>query len=165
MAAAADEAGLTATFAAPFATLGIVTDDRAVTRVAYLPKRTRAVAPRDRIAERAVQELERWLVDAQFRFTVPIAPSGTPFRRRVWEAIAAIPVGESRTYAEVARTVRSSARAVGGACGANRIALIIPCHRVVGSRGALGGFMNAADGEAVAIKRWLLVHEGYRFGR
>jgi methylated-DNA-[protein]-cysteine S-methyltransferase len=165
VAAAADEAGLTATLAAPFATLGIVTDGRAVTRVAYLPKHTRDVAPHERVAARAVRELERWLDDAQYRFTVPIAAQGTPFQRRVWEAIAAIPVGESRTYAEVARTVRSSARAVGGACGANRIALIVPCHRVVGSRGALGGFMHAADGEAVAIKRWLLVHEGYRFGR
>jgi methylated-DNA-[protein]-cysteine S-methyltransferase len=53
---------------------------------------------------------------------------------------------------------------VGQACGANRIALIIPCHRVVGSRGALGGFMNADAGDPLAIKRWLLAHEGYRFG-
>jgi methylated-DNA-[protein]-cysteine S-methyltransferase len=165
VAPAADEAGLTATLAAPFATLGIVTDGRAVTRVSYLPKRTRAVAPRERVAAHAVRELQRWLDDAHFRFTVPIAPRGTAFQRRVWAAIAAIPVGESRTYAEVARSVHSSARAVGGACGANRIALIVPCHRVVGSRGALGGFMNAAGGEALAIKRWLLVHEGYRFGR
>jgi methylated-DNA-[protein]-cysteine S-methyltransferase len=69
--------------------------------------------------------------------------------------------------------VRSAPRAVGQACGANRIALIIPCHRVVGSRGALGGFMGAAECERpgadaadpLAIKRWLLRHEGYRFGR
>jgi methylated-DNA-[protein]-cysteine S-methyltransferase len=53
---------------------------------------------------------------------------------------------------------------VGQACGANRIALIIPCHRVVGSRGSLGGFMNEDRGDPVAIKRWLLAHEGYRFG-
>ena len=52
----------------------------------------------------------------------------------------------------------------GQACGANRIALIIPCHRVVGSAGALGGFMNAERGDPLAIKRWLLAHEGYRFG-
>jgi methylated-DNA-[protein]-cysteine S-methyltransferase len=87
-----------------------------------------------------------------------------PFQRRVWQAIATIPVGESRTYAEIAAMVRSSARAVGGACGRNPVALIVPCHRVVGSRGSLGGFMNAAAGEPVAIKRWLLAHEGYRFG-
>ncbi len=165
MAAAADEAGLTATLAAPFAALGIVTDGRAVTRVAYLPKSTRAVAPRDRAAERAVRQLERWLDDAAFRFTLPLAPGGTPFRRRVWDAVAAIPAGESRTYGEVARAVRSSARAVGGACGANPIAVIVPCHRVVGSHGALGGFMHGEGAEAIAVKRWLLAHEGYRFGR
>jgi methylated-DNA-[protein]-cysteine S-methyltransferase len=87
--------------------------------------------------------------------------------------IRAIPLSESRTYGEVARAVRSAPRAVGQACGANRIALIIPCHRVVGSCGALGGFMGSAEGERpgadaadpLAIKRWLLRHEGYRFGR
>ncbi|HEX4883581.1 MAG TPA: methylated-DNA--[protein]-cysteine S-methyltransferase, partial [Casimicrobiaceae bacterium] len=160
-----DEAGLSATLAAPFATLGIASDGRVVAGVRYLPVRTPAVTPRDRIAERAVRELERWLDDPQFRFTVPLAPAATAFRQRVREAIAAIPVGESRTYAEVARTVRSAARAVGGACGANTIALIVPCHRVVGSRGALGGFMHGTQDDAIAIKRWLLVHEGYRFGR
>lgn len=165
MAAEADEAGLTAALRAPFATLGVVSNGCAITRVRYLPKRTRAMAPRDRVSEQAVRELARWLDDPQFRFTVPLAPEGTPFRHRVWSAIAAIPVGESRTYLEVARTVRSAARAVGGACGANPIALIVPCHRVVGSQGALGGFMHGDDAQAIAIKRWLLTHEGYRFGR
>jgi methylated-DNA-[protein]-cysteine S-methyltransferase len=53
---------------------------------------------------------------------------------------------------------------VGQACGSNPLALVIPCHRVVGSRGALGGFMHAAAGSPLAVKRWLLTHEGYRFG-
>jgi methylated-DNA-[protein]-cysteine S-methyltransferase len=149
---------------APFATLEIQSDGRAVTRVRYLPRSERARAPRDAVAARAVREIERYLDDPHFRFTVPIAGAGTPFQRRVWQAIATIPVGESRTYAEIAAMVRSSARAVGGACGRNPVALIVPCHRVVGSRGSLGGFMNAAAGEPVAIKRWLLAHEGYRFG-
>ena len=82
----------------------------------------------------------------------------------MWKAIAAIPLGQSRTYGEVARMVRSAPRAVGQACGANRVALIIPCHRVVGALGVLGGFMNAHRGDPIAIKRWLLAHEGYRFG-
>jgi methylated-DNA-[protein]-cysteine S-methyltransferase len=156
------------TFAAkmrtPFAVLGIETDDRVVTAIRYLPRHERASAPRTPIARRAVDELTHYLGDPAFRFTLPLATHGTAFQRRVWDAIAAIPVGESRTYAEIGRAVRSSARAVGGACGANRIALVIPCHRVVGSCGSLGGFMNATQGEGLAIKRWLLVHEGYRFG-
>ncbi len=153
-----------ATLRAPFAVLGIRTDGHAVTALSYLPLDAPPVAPADRVAARALADLLRYLADPEHPFTVPVAPAGTPFQRRVWDAIATIPRGESRTYAEVARSVASAARPVGQACGANRIALLIPCHRVVASRGALGGFMHAAAGAPVDIKRWLLTHEGYRFG-
>ena len=168
----------------PFAVLGIGTDGRAVTRVAYLPLSSDEAAPVDAVAERAVRELRRYLVDPSFRFTVPLAPGGTLFQRRVWGAIADIPAGQSRTYGELARKLVTAPRAIGQACGANRIALIIPCHRVVGGLGSLGGFMGEPDGDAgtsdlfawegdggegrvfpATIKRWLLAHEGYRFGR
>ena len=62
------------------------------------------------------------------------------------------------------RPLGGAPRAIGQACGANRIALVIPCHRVVGAMGSMGGFMNAEEGDPIAIKRWLLTHEGYRFG-
>lgn len=150
---------------APFAVLGIRTAGGAVTGVEYLPQGTRPLAPTDATAERAVREIERYLADADHRFAIPLAPDGTPFRRRVWEAIAAIPRGESRTYGELARQLHTAPRAVGGACGGNPIALLIPCHRVIGSRGSLGGFMHATSADALAIKHWLLEHEGYRFGR
>jgi methylated-DNA-[protein]-cysteine S-methyltransferase len=149
---------------APFAVLGVRTDGRVVTRVTYLPRDERAQAPTDAVAEKVTRQLEAYLADPEFRFTVPLAPTGTPFQRRVWQAIEAIPRSQSRTYGEIARMVRSAPRAVGQACGANRIALIIPCHRVVAAMGSLGGFMNADDGDPLAIKRWLLRHEGYRFG-
>ncbi|MEP6943039.1 MAG: methylated-DNA--[protein]-cysteine S-methyltransferase [Betaproteobacteria bacterium] len=149
----------------PFAVLGIRTAGGSVTGVEYLPRGARAQAATDASAERACRQLERYLDDPEFRFTLPLAAKGTPFRRRVWAALSAIPVGESRTYGEMARQLATAPRAVGGACGANPIALVIPCHRVVGSRGAMGGFMNAVDGDPIAIKRWLLTHEGYRFGR
>jgi methylated-DNA-[protein]-cysteine S-methyltransferase len=149
----------------PFAVLGIESDGNAVTGVSFLPLAERAQAPTDKVGERAVEELTRYLADPQFRFTVPLAPAGTTFRQRVWTMLSAIPPGQSRTYGEVARLVRSAPRAVGQACGANPIALIIPCHRVVGAMGTLGGFMNAGQGDPIAIKRWLLTHEGYRFGR
>ncbi len=149
---------------APFAVLGIATDRRAVTHLAYLDGDVAPMAPADAVAERTVRELERYLADPGYRFTVPLAPSGTAFQQRVWQQLHAIPPGQSRTYGEVARMVRSAPRAVGQACGANRIALLIPCHRVVGALGSIGGFMNADAGGPIAIKRWLLVHEGYRFG-
>ncbi len=148
----------------PFAVLGIRTANGLVTSIEYLSRSERSAAPADPVAKRAVAELERYFADPRHRFALPLAPRGTPFQRRVWDAIAAIPVGESRTYGEIARTVRSAPRAVGQACGANPIALVVPCHRVVGSMGSLGGFMNADEGDPLAIKRWLLKHEGYRFG-
>ncbi len=168
----------------PFAVLGIRTNGRAVTEVAFLPNSERAQQPADAIAAQAVRELSRWLDDPHFRFTVPLAPEGTPFRRRVWDALCAIPLGESRTYGELARQLYTAPRAIGGACGANPIAVIVPCHRVVGSSGSLGGFMGVSakgrperehrsaqrdgylltEGDPLAIKRWLLAHEGHRFG-
>ena len=148
----------------PFAVLGLASDGRAITRLAYLPSGERAQAPTDGVSERALREIERYLGDPAFRFTVPLAPAGTAFQHRVWTALSAIPAGESRTYGEVARMVRSAPRAIGQACGANRIALIVPCHRVVGAMGSMGGFMNASSGDPIAIKHWLLRHEGYRFG-
>jgi methylated-DNA-[protein]-cysteine S-methyltransferase len=148
---------------APFAVLGIRTAGGVVTGIEYLPRSERAKPPGSIVAERAVRQIERYL-DPEFRFALPLASAPTKFRQRVREALAAIPVGESRTYGELARRLHTAPRAVGGACGANEIALVVPCHRVVGSQGSLGGFMHAVDGEALVIKRWLLTHEGYRFG-
>ena len=144
--------------------LGIRTSAGALVGIEYLPKGERAQAPTDAVAERACRQIERYLADAQFRFSLPLAPAGTPFRRRVWDTLSQIPIGESRTYGELARRLHTAPRAIGGACGANPIALVIPCHRVVGTQGSLGGFMGVTEGDPIAIKRWLLAHEGYRFG-
>lgn len=148
----------------PCATLGIRTGNGTIVGIEYLPKTERAQAPRDALAERALTQIGRYLDDPEFAFTLPLAHAGSAFRQRVRALLAKIPVGESRTYGELARLLHTAPRAVGGACGCNAIALVVPCHRVVASRGSLGGFMNAVDGEALAIKRWLLTHEGYRFG-
>src|SRR5271154_1039459 len=102
----------------PFAVLGIRTVGTLVTGIEYLPLGERGLAPTDALAERACRQLERYLVDAQFRFSLPLARRGTAFRQRVWEALAQIPIGESRTYGEIARELRSAPRAIGGACGA-----------------------------------------------
>ena len=88
---------------APFAVLGIRTADGKVTGIEYLPTTERAQAPSDSVAAQTVRELERYFADPHHRFTLPLVPRGTDFQRRVWDAIAAIPVGESRTYGEIAR--------------------------------------------------------------
>ena len=146
----------------PFCVLGIRTADGKVTGIEYLSRSERKAAPADPVAKRVVKELERYFADPRYRMSLPLAPRGTPFQRRVWDAIAAIPVGESRTYGDIARTVHSAPRAVGQACGDNPIPLIIPCHRVVAADGSLGGFMHSTGGDPIAIKRWLLAHEGAR---
>lgn len=89
--------------------------------------------------------------------TIPLIESGTPFQRRVWAALRAIPAGEVRTYGDIAKAVGNpqGARAVGMACNRNPILLLTPCHRVVGANGALGGF-----GCGVEAKVTLLTLEG-----
>jgi methylated-DNA-[protein]-cysteine S-methyltransferase len=87
------------------------------------------------------------------------APTGSAFQRRVWQVISAIPAGRTRTYGEIAAELGSAPRAVGGACRANPYPLLVPCHRVVGASG-LGGFAGDRSGRLLAVKRWLLAHEG-----
>lgn len=85
-------------------------------------------------------------------FDLPISVEGTPFQRRVWEIMLRIPYGETRTYREVAQDLNSAARAVGGACGANRLPILIPCHRILAVNG-LGGY---SGGEGPVTKRQIL---------
>src|SRR5260370_33230490 len=86
----------------PFAVLGIRTAGGAVTGVEYLPTSERAQTPADAIAERACRQLERYLADPPFQFTVPLAPKGTVFRPRGWDRLTTIPGGVSRPYGELA---------------------------------------------------------------
>ena len=146
----------------PFATLGITATDTHVTGVRFLAPSTPALAPkRNTIAYLACIQLQAYLDDPRHAFDLPLMLAGTRHRLAVWEAMQRIAPGEVRTYGDLARELGSSARAVGGACGANPLPVIVPCHRVVASGGGLGGFMGArAEGFELGIKRWLLEHEG-----
>ncbi len=99
------------------------------------------------------------MTEPNFIFDLCLHISGTTHQQRVWQAIQAIPSGKTSSYAEIAMQLHSAPRAVGRACGANRIPIVIPCHRVISKNGGLGGFMNASDGDPLVIKRWLLRHE------
>ncbi len=147
-----------ARLATPFAVLGIRTVGARLSEIVYLPHGAATLAPQNRLAETVCRQIERYVDDAEFCFDLPFEFDGTEFRQRVWRAIVEIPRGKTLTYGDVARKLRSAPRAVGGACGANRIPLVIPCHRVVASAG-IGGFMHARGGEPIAIKQWLLKHE------
>jgi methylated-DNA-[protein]-cysteine S-methyltransferase len=105
------------------------------------------------------EQIAAYLRDGLSPFDLPIELRGTPFQRRVWQALRAIPAGRTRTYGELAELLGTSARAVGGACRVNPCPIVVPCHRVVAKRG-LGGFAGDTSGRKLAIKRWLLRHEG-----
>jgi methylated-DNA-[protein]-cysteine S-methyltransferase len=148
-----------AILATPFASLGLRATDEALIGIVFLGKPGAVLAPQNRLAERACAQLRRYIDDPLFRFDLPLAPLGTLFQRRVWQKIAAIPSGATRRYGEIALELGSAARAVGQACGANPLPLVVPCHRVLAAAG-IGGFAHQRDGFELGVKRWLLAHEG-----
>ena len=106
----------------------------------------------------AYAQITAYLQQANTQFNLPVNLNGTDFQQRVWQAIASIPLGQTRTYGQLAQQIGSGSRAVANACGANQLPLIIPCHRVVAQNG-IGGFMQSKL-NGLAIKKWLLKHEG-----
>ncbi|MCC7428870.1 MAG: methylated-DNA--[protein]-cysteine S-methyltransferase [Alphaproteobacteria bacterium] len=111
------------------------------------------------LLRRARRELLAYFDGKRTEFDLPLTPAGTPYQRRVWAALGRIPYGQTRSYAELARALRSGPRAVGSANGRNPIPIVIPCHRVIGADGSLGGY--SGDG-GVETKRYLLALEGAR---
>lgn len=105
----------------------------------------------------AVRQLQAYFQGSLRQFTLPLAPAGTPFQQRVWQELQRIPYGITMTYQDLAERVDKpqGARAVGSANGANPIAIIVPCHRVLGRDGRLRGYAGG-----LPIKRHLLRHEG-----
>ena len=106
------------------------------------------------LLRRACDALHDFFDGRPVAFDLPLAPSGTAFQRRVWDALRRIPAGETRSYADIGREVGCrSARAIGQANGRNPIPILIPCHRVVAADGSLGGY---SGGDGPATKRYLL---------
>ena len=124
----------------PIGTIWLGGGDRGLTHVSF--ERTPATAPPPRLASAARQQLAAYFAGELERFDLPLAPTGTDFQRRVWDAVAAIPYGATASYSEIAAAVGRPAacRAVGAANGRNPLAIVIPCHRVVGAAGALTGY-------------------------
>ncbi len=113
--------------------------------------------PADEPFAAAAAQLRAYFSGELTQFDLPLSPAGTQFQRRVWAGLLAIPYGETVTYGELARRLGSPAasRAVGLANGKNPIAIVVPCHRVVGSDGSLTGYGGGLD-----RKRFLLALEG-----
>lgn len=110
----------------------------------------------DTAGDDVVRQLGEYFEGSRSEFDVPLAPTGTEFQRRVWDALRTIPAGQTRSYGELAAQIGmpGAARAVGSATGRNPISIIVPCHRLVGASGQLVGYAGGVD-----RKRWLLAHE------
>ncbi|KQT31950.1 cysteine methyltransferase [Sphingomonas sp. Leaf412] len=148
----------------PVGMLTLVADDAALVAILWPddpPARVPLSTPGDGtdhpVLAAAACQLTEYFAGARTAFDLPLAPRGTDFQRAVWDQLAFIPFGETRSYADIARAVGRpvATRAVGAANGRNPLSIVLPCHRVVGSSGALTGFAGG-----LPAKRWLLAHEG-----
>lgn len=149
-----------AVVAAPFGAVGIHIQGVQVV-IELLPEKHPIKTAEHKVAANVVSQIEAYFSNARNNFNLPIVYKGTPFQRRVWQAISAIACGRVLTYGEIAQQIGSGPRAVANACGANNLPLIIPCHRVV-AKNDIGGFMSGQQ-DGVKIKKWLLKHEGITF--
>lgn len=154
---AALQSRVAAAVAAPFGGIEIESDGESITGLRFV-QRVRAIAPAHELAARAAMRLAAYLADPHAIFDLPLKVCGTEFQRQVWQAIAEIPCGATRSYGEIASELQIPARAIGQACGDNRLPVVIPCHRVVGAD-SLGGFAHSKGGFELTVKRWLLEHE------
>ena len=146
-------------YASPLGTMVMRSDGAALTALRFVDGVFSLPAPADAFLPPVFEETRRWL-DLYFSgeapgFTPPLALSGSPFERTVWSILRAVPYGQTVSYGAVARAVaarlgqpRMAAQAVGRAAGRNPVALIVPCHRVIGASGALTGYAAGLDRKA-----------------
>ncbi len=145
----------------PVGTLRCVASDNALVGVfseTQLLYRNDAIESEDHsILEQTARELAAYFHNGDSPFTVPLAMEGSEFQKSVWAQLLRIPYGETRSYLQIASAIGKpkAVRAVGAANGKNPLGIIVPCHRVIGSKGTLTGYAGGLD-----MKRWLLCHEG-----
>jgi methylated-DNA-[protein]-cysteine S-methyltransferase len=148
----------TATIDTPVGPLRITVAGGVVAAVDHVQDPSDEAPPADKLLRRAIRQIEEYFAGKRHRFDLPMAPAASPFQARVRQAIIDIPYGEAASYGGVAHILNSGPRAVGQACGRNDLVLLVPCHRVIGAGGALGGYGSASGLER---KRRLLAFEGY----
>lgn len=142
----------------PVGPIGMVLKDKQLIRLTVLPEGAVLESPKDAVSKQIVHELHQYFNHAQHVFQIDCHLRGTAFQQAVWKALQRIPVGETRTYGEIAKALKTGPRAVGQACRTNPIFILVPCHRVVAAQG-LGGYSGAKAGQWMEIKKKLLRHE------
>ena len=133
-------------------TLEITADDTHITSIRFVQDGVKAGGDENAVIAQCIRELAEYFAGERKHFSVPIRAQGTPFQKAVWQEMAQIPYGEVRTYGDIAKAIgkQGAARAVGMACGKNPVAVLLPCHRVVGEKD-VGGYAYGRE-----MKRYLL---------
>lgn len=142
-----------------FVSLKICCTDESVVSVEFAGTAKSPSLSLQGLARQVEAQIKNYCHSSRNVFDLPVQLEGTDFQKKVWKALQKIPVGQVKTYGELAAELNTSPRAVGNACRRNPIPFIIPCHRVVSKTG-IGGFSGATEGEYLVIKRKLLRHEG-----
>jgi methylated-DNA-[protein]-cysteine S-methyltransferase len=140
----------------PIGKLGISTLGQLLTRIDFLTDDTELIAPNEEIIDGIVNQLNQYFQCPSFQFNIPYQLQGTPFQTRVWQTLSKLPIQKTVSYGTLAKKIKTGARAIGNACRANPLPILIPCHRVI-AQGNLGGY----KGKEISIKKWLLNHEFY----
>lgn len=132
-----------------------------------LPDQTTPATPKsntknDSISMQQVKTaLDNYFHDASYQFDLSLFLYGTPFQKKVWQALQTLQCNETLSYSELALRLKTHPRAIGNACRTNRIPIVIPCHRILAKSG-LGGYAGKQEGKWPQMKIWLLEHEGYQ---
>lgn len=142
-------------FPSPLGPLSVFAEDDAI--IVIESGRAPGDTETDPLLNEARKQIDAYFDGKLERFDLPLAPSGTPRQKEIWSTLRDIPYGETRTYGELATSLGSAARAIGRACGANPIPIVVPCHRVLGKNNAIGGFSFSGGADS---KRQLLILEG-----
>jgi len=152
-----------AIFSTDIATIGIQLENSKLIKVDYLTNKNNK-KPTSKLAANIQNKIEKYLRDTSKinNLKIDVKLDVTLFQEKVLNQLVLIPYGETKTYGEIAKKLKTSPRAVGNACRRNPIPIVIPCHRVVASKG-LGGYSGATEGETQDIKRHLLKLEGVSY--
>lgn len=146
------------TYQAPISKLKIEIANEELVALDYISTQIAIKTPKTKLGKSIFQQLDCYFKNPKFEFSLPIHLQGTHFQKAVWALLQQIPPGSTRTYGDLAKQLKSSPRAVGNACRANPIAIIVPCHRVVG-KDNMGGYGGATTGMKMDKKLRLLQHE------
>ena len=144
----------------PVGKLAIEIEDNYLVGLEYHASRPITKTKLSPAARQVKKQIECYFKTSDFQFSLPVKLKGTEFQKKVWKAMLKIPAGKTRTYGEVSSLLNSSPRAVGNACRANPVPLVVPCHRIV-AQSSIGGFGGKTAGRNIDCKNWLLTHEGY----